>query len=716
MKKSTILRSLFGSTNVHRGSKPRRMGLEPLERRELLAVVMGLAVTEPLRDRVVDAGAQNVPTALTSVFAIGGTAQAMNLSYPVSGVCDGIEFDLMADVTGPNGRPDGHFEAYVQQNVQPTGGIVTFDVSKIGNLVGTAGLHLRTQADARKDAVDQVFSLGDPLLTMVRQSGRKVTPVPVMNLGCENPEITVVGMHGTMMVSESISLPSAATAVLNQKNVVLGGFDATAKGGDLLFTQAVIGATQGNLSQFQNATLWVDADGDPEHKVDTLIQKGVSPVNGQLVFSSIVSGAYVVPNGTTTHFEYHADVVNAVVSTINSAELRGIGVEDLKTGATCDWEINHAPQPVLTIKPQGSAYLISEGTAGHQYVLAGALSDPVLHIEAGAADESCDYRTVRFQVSSELASSVSRLELSNSPGGTPFAIATQSAIAAPDGYVFFVVNTATGQWMVADGTARDFWVSVRAKDDTNGAQIGASGVVKIAADTQLPAVKVMGAKSSRTYSQNDGDTNGLEGEILIGTDFSGGPNKEICSGRLTITGSQIKEVLNANPDPDGSALPVGVNSIGQHQLITAVNSNYGSGQDVATLDTVPYLVTSINVGLDASSIHFYNKADTTTKIDCIAMTLDGQPITGMATGTFIVQARGLESSAVDTDLASGEVATFVLEANVTQPQIDAGKCSTLRVDMLLSDLSWLNKDNATRQHFMGLGLPYDTVPSTEYRA
>ena len=122
---------------------------------------------------------------------------------------------------------------------------------------------------------------------------------------------------------------------------------------------------------------------------------------------------------------------------------------------------------------------------------------------------------------------------------------------------------------------------------------------------------------------------------------------------------------------DNTNVPTGVSPFGQFTFTAATNTNSLNGLNKATLSGVVFNVNATNVNLNAASgnFRFYNKADSSNKVNCSAYSTTGVAVAGTESGSFLVECKGLKGSVVDTRIPSGASVTFVLEGNVTNSKV-----------------------------------------------
>ena len=293
--------------------------------------------------------------------------------------------------------------------------------------------------------------------------------------------------------------------------------------------------------------------------------------------------------------------------------------------------------------------------------------------------------------------------------------------------------------MVREGWDIDVIVRPRMKNDVGGA-VQSGGVVQLFVDgaavsnnsTGSGAVRARGDESSNNLIVNDGDTSG-EGEVFIGT-ATATTNSGIVGNRHETVLAKIISITNANPDANGTNVPTGVSPVGQFKFSAAAHTNSKNGLNDAVLSGIIFNVTATNVALDGSGFYIYNKADSTTKTQCRAYreNTDTELVDAHhASGSFVVECKGLDAAAINTEIDQGSDATFVLEGLINNAQVSSSASSTLQVALqdftTLSEknfgrdsstdshIHWLDKDSTTT-NFYWIEYPETVVKSTSYQS
>lgn len=562
------------------------------------------------------------------------------------------------------------------------------------------------------------------------------------------------------------------TAVKNSKNITLLRFQARAgEAEDVLFTQAIFRAQSGSLLNGQNYALWVDTDGDGV--VDTILQKGVAAQGGQVTFNDLAGGGYVIPAEATVIFEAHADIASNLTNDdlrlafdTGSALSSYIEAEQVQNGSTlsgintfsptgaditgdcdtnCDITVNIVFSKVWALVSQGDLFVTRDQQPRSRQLLGGALGDEILRLQFRAQNEDVDVTNLQFNSSGSTATSVDRLELYKLGATTPFATATTGGCGSDDVLTVNIgttVSTATTafcasmqsqQLVIKDGQNQIVTVRPRLKSDEQGATSNQNIQFFLTKQpvsnnvTGSGAVRARGLQSSNNLTANNQNASN-EGEVFIGVDtvtsnanIAGSMNKSVLS--------KITSIANANPDADNTNVPTGISPFGQFTFTAATNTNTLNGLNKATLSGVIFNVNATSVIIDGSTFKFYNKADSSNKVTCVARNTAGTVVVTNASGSLLVDCRGLRGSVVDTRIPSGASMTFVLEGNITNSKVGT---STSGLQAAIQDftslsatsygtgsgnshIDWADEDTAA-QFFKWIEYGDTSVKSTSYKS
>ena len=592
-------------------------------------------------------------------------------------------------------------------------------------------------------------------------------------VGDVRPRGTITGnYHDIANASLTVAVKALNTtdsSVENAKDITLIRFEARAgEAEDILFTKSVYEASGGgNLLNANNYALWVDTDGDGN--VDTILEDGVASQSSAISFTDLAGGGFVIPAEATVIFEVHGDVASSLASatleirfdtgatTMIEAEelddgsnLSGIIVTGGSTAVTLpttatstDITVTYVASTVWTLSAQGNLYVTEDSTPVRaRQLLGGTLAEPVLRLQIRAENEAVDVTDLQITSSGSTATSVDRIELYLEGAATPFAEATVGgcgstglAVNPGNGYETvqsFCANMETQQLIVPEGEDIDILIRPRMKADTAG---GISNQALAFFVDEYPsattgAVRGRGAESSNDLIANNGN-GAANGEVFVGRNSANATNLDIVGSNSVSVMAKVTSITNANPDPDGTAVPTGITAFGQFKIVAASHNNSNNGLNDVVLSGVIFNVNATNVELD-QVFSLYNKADSTIRQTCLAYESTGVTvISAVASGSILVECNALIAATVNTEVDAGSEATFVLEGEVTDSQVTAGASSTLQASLqnfenrartsfdrtvgtAKSHIRWADSDSAATNYFTWIEYPETNVNSTTY--
>jgi hypothetical protein len=574
-------------------------------------------------------------------------------------------------------------------------------------------------------------------------------------------------------------LGTGDTAVENAKDVTLFRFEARAgEAEDILFTKAIFESGSGSLNNGQNYAFWVDTDGDGI--VDTILEDGVASQSDQISFNDLAGGGYVIPAEETVVFEVHSDISSSLTnndlqirfdtgSTVTYVEAEelddGSNLSNIQTdgtcldtggaaASTCDIITSTVFSQLWTLRSQGDLFVIKDTQPlRSRQLLGGALGEAILRLELHAEHEDIDVTDIQFTSSGTTATSIDRLELYRDGESTKFAEATKGGCGndakisnfAGNTVTTFCANMENQQLVVPDGDDIDIIVRPRMKTDEQGGVSNQSILLFVGSGTSLTeniVVQARGGESSNDLTMSDED-GVAEGEIFVGAEtVSSNSNKNATIGgneNITVL-SKITSIVNANPDANGTSVPTSISAIGQFKISAAAHGNSKNGDNDVTLSGVVFNVNATNVSITNGTFKIYNKADQTKTVTCTEYDTGGTAITNLSSGTMLVECIGLVASTVNTEIDEGTDATFVLEADIANPnnQASAGGVSVLQVTLqefddlsathfgakgavsTRSHLQWIDKDQtntyAAGNVFLWVEYPETSIKSTSYNS
>lgn len=554
------------------------------------------------------------------------------------------------------------------------------------------------------------------------------------------------------------------TAVENSSNILLLRFEARAgEAEDILFTKSIFESASGSLNNGQNYALWVDTDGDGQ--VDTILEDGVASQSSQVSFGDLAGGGYVIPAEETVVFEVRSDISSSLtgddlllafdtgssVTYIEAEELDdGSNLSGIETNgtctSTCDVIVTTAKSQPWVLRNSGDLYVNKDSAPlRNRQLLGGTLGEAILRLELHAEHEPIDVTDIQFTSSGSDATSIDRIELYRDGEATKFAEATKGGCGNDTRWTSrggstvssFCVNMESQQLVIPDGADVDIIARPRLKTDEQGAVSNQILSLFIGSGTTVENITVQarGNESSNDLSMSDGDSTG-EGEIFIGTETAGANAIIVGNKNLSVL-SKITSITNANPDANGTTVPTGISAVGQFKFTAAAHNNSKNGDNDVILSGVVFNVNATNVSITNGTFKMYNKADQTKTVTCTEYDSGGTAISNTGSGTMLVECRGLAASTVDTQIDEGTDSTFVLQADISNPNNQAGNggVSVLQVTLQRFDdisnnifgaqgasatrshIQWRDSDQgATTPSFLWVEYPETSVKSTSYNS
>ncbi len=565
-------------------------------------------------------------------------------------------------------------------------------------------------------------------------------------------------------------LGTADSTVKNAKNVTL--FRAEARAGeaeDILLTKMIFDSQSGSsASQLQNAqnyTLWVDTDGD--RVVDTKLESGKSVQSSQVTFDQLAGGGYIIPKEQTVVFEVHADISASLngddlalkfatgtsVTYIEAQEAHnGSSLSGIKTGTTacssasCDITVTIERSKNWLLTNQGNLYVTKDTSPLRaRQLLGGTLGEPILRLRFRAENEDVDVTDIQFNSSGSTTASndVDSLDLYFDGATTPFATATVGGCGSDDvltsvngaASTAFCANMESHQLVVAKGVDKIVNIRPRIKSDLAGASSAATVQLVVTGDnganynynTGSGSIRARGMQSSNNLSGNASGT--ANGTVFVGVN-SATTNATIVGSVNKTVLAKIDSITDANPATGTNpAIPSGVTPFGQFKFTALPNTNSLGGLNKWTLSGVIFNVNASNVVLNGNNFKMYNKADQSNKVACTTTT------SAAASGAFLVYCKmlkttnGSSGSPINTQIESGESATFVLEGDVTNPNIGSSGSATLQASLqnfssmsnatfaaATSHIDWIDEDTNVDGRFKWVEYSDTVVNSTTYRS
>lgn len=353
--------------------------------------------------------------------------------------------------------------------------------------------------------------------------------------------------------------------------------------------------------------------------------------------------------------------------------------------------------------PQTATLTVRKDTTPlrNRQVLGGSRSEPVLRATLFADGEDIDVTTLNFTVDGD-DRSIDRLELYLDGEANAFAFATRGGCA---GNAFtFCASMESQQLIVPEGGDVDVLVRPRLKSDYQGGVSGDRFAVQLLSENSVAArgVRSANALGLERINFDGGSILGLLNDVVM---------------------AKIVSITNANPDANGTNVPVGITPMGQFKFTAAAHTNASDGINDVVISRLRFSVNATNVALDAASLKLYNKANPTARMNCQAYYSSGEAFTSQyISGVFEARCEGIDDQNIRSAIDSGSDETFVLEADIVDPNIASasGGTSTLQVSLTnfsnleSTNITWFDKDASTDTLFKWIEYPETTVRSTSY--
>lgn len=478
------------------------------------------------------------------------------------------------------------------------------------------------------------------------------------------------------------------TVVSNQKNVSLLAFKAGAEHADVLFTIARFQAAVGSVHDVQNYQLWVDTDGN--QLVDTILDRTTARADGTIVFNDMTGGGYVIPKEESVRYEVRGDAASSFSSSqfqLAFAVREPFDGEVLADGSPlADRNFVSTDSMLFTLRKQGDLFVRKDSApVRERQVLGGALSETLVGVDFSAEFEDADITYIGVDVIGDHRS-IDRLEAYVAGETQPFAVGTSGGAKAGDDIGFNMHNR---QLVVGENAVKDVVIRARMKTDENGGVSGDQFALVI------DQVFARGGFSSRDLTPD-------VAEDLVGPTHA-------------VVMSKISSITNANPDPDGSAIPIGFRRrVAQVKLTAAASRNTQNGTNDVVGDQLVFLGHATNVVVDAKAFRFYNADDSTSTAAATRLErLDGTPIeSDTVTGVFRVVFTDLSASVVNTEIDSGSSELFVMDANILS--VFGEGSSSLQFNFDVGSINWIDKDASTATRFSWVEYGDQVIPGTRY--
>ncbi len=402
----------------------------------------------------------------------------------------------------------------------------------------------------------------------------------------------------------------------------------------------------------------------------------------------------------------------------------------------------------------------SENLAGNLYVtksltpllsrqfLGGSHGSGALSLNFRAEHEAIVVTDLHITSTGSAAVSVDRLELIKIGETLPFATATSGDCQnddtlsrnTPANDLTFCASFDNRELVIPAGEQIDVLVTAKMKTDAQGGF--SHDVIRFIVDGTAASNNQTGSGAVRARRDiadngdllpNDGNSI-AEGEVFIGTNVAA-PNNRIQGQPNVSVLAKIVSITNGSPDVDGTAIPLGLHSIGAFSFSGAVHTNTLNGLNAAVLKTLVFTVNATNVQMQADGFALYNTKHSEQKFPCVAYNNAGAVALQEITGGFQVLCEGLAASGSNlsglTRITMGSGLTLALQGMVLDDNTTSNGNANLQVSLAnftsiaatsagigtnpsASHLLWADQDAVSSVDFFWVEFPNTVVNSTRY--
>ncbi|MFH0851828.1 MAG: S-layer homology domain-containing protein [Candidatus Peregrinibacteria bacterium] len=505
------------------------------------------------------------------------------------------------------------------------------------------------------------------------------------------------------------------TVAGGSSQTVLFSFDANARWQDAILTGLKFDAEYGAFTAAVNYRLYEDEDGDG--RPETMVGSGLVR-NNVLSFSGLDARIFVLRG---KRFEIRADLVQTSghlalqFRTSDSAYVEAIGAIDGRELAGIRTDQDGCPRAdncwiavftldatPISLAERGNLFVMkaSQPVRNHQ-LLAGVRSADLLRLSFRATDE--DIRVRRMTITGA-TDAIAELQFFDPAASIPFATAHTSGCQTPAAGKFCTAVDFT----VRKDILRDVIVRALPKSADDGARSGDAIALTLSASASGPdnAVEATGSASQQDLTQNDGDFS-AEGEVFIGR-AAAGANNAITGSAHDVVHAVLKSIANAASDPDGTAIPTGLRTIGVFRFTSQDKPAVARATRSVSLTTLSFDVTATNVLFSSGSFVLVNMIAPSISVPCTQTA---------RTGAIRVTCSGFVAYGVHTLIPFGDYVSMGLRGFIESPQVVSG------TSMLQVSLSSLNNRDAAggvtwndgTSAFQWVDIPDADVRSTLYR-
>ncbi|OIO53514.1 hypothetical protein AUJ46_04935 [Candidatus Peregrinibacteria bacterium CG1_02_54_53] len=460
---------------------------------------------------------------------------------------------------------------------------------------------------------------------------------------------------------------------------ILFSFDANARWQDAILTGLKFDAEEGAFTAAVNYRLYEDGDGDG--KPETLVGSGL--VRDSILSFSGLDARIFVSRGK--RFEVRADLVQTSGNlalgfrTSDSAFVESVGAFDGRELVGIRVNQNACPRldncwiavytkdsAPVTLTTRGNLFVTqsSQSIRSHQLLSGGGTTD-LLRLSFRATDEDIVVRRIAITGATDAIAEL----LFFMPGETtPFASASTSGCRTPaTGKLCAVVN-----FTVQKDILRDVIVRASLKSADDGAASGDAVALTLSADTALTdvAIEATGVASQQDLVQNDGDFS-AEGEVFIGRSAAGA-NSAITGPTHDVVHTSLRSIEDVSSDLDGSAIPVGLRTIGVFRFSAHDKPAIARASRNLTLTTLTFDVTATNVFLSTGSFVLMNMVAPSVAAPCIETA---------RTGSIRVTCSNFGNYGVNAIIPFGDYVDLGLKGFIDSTQNVSGGTSLLQVSL-----------------------------------
>lgn len=493
-----------------------------------------------------------------------------------------------------------------------------------------------------------------------------------------------------------------STVARGQRDIRLLKFTGVSGRQDSLLTSLIFQPSTGSLYYAQNYELMMDRNGDGTY--ETVAQSNGKVESGRLIFDQMVGGGILLSKELIVPFVVRADLgstlgpvtiglefatglpdyVEARGAT-DGLEIEGIETDNVCVSGNCFIRVNTQASTDITVEDKGNLFVTEDTLATRSHILLGSTyTDALMRLRLRAEGESIDVQTLKID---GVVSSVESLLLYKlapgeawSAGMSPFAQASHGQCPDEVATRFCAILPLS---TVVISTSQDMVIVIaaRMKSDVSGGVSGQPMTLTINSGTtpSTKAVEARGVASAQDLAQNDADSSS-EGEIFIGTQTPTGSAQ--ITGRTSDTALATIGVITREGPAEESFIPTGFVPVGNFKVSAFPHGNTFHGSKDVVIRTIVFRVNAQNVLIDPLSFRLTTRDYPETQLSCIA---------GASTGSFDVTCSGLESGTIQSRIGQGLNLVYVLSANVTNSQVNAGT-STLQV--VLPTLGQRNQTNS----------------------